>query len=383
MFLSKLKRELEYLYYSPFRNINMATKYKIPKIEDLLEAGVHFGHQVKRWHPSMEPYIYTVNKNIHIIDLEQTVELLKQATDFLYKTARSGGKIIFVGTKKQAREIVRIESDRCGSLYIIERWLGGTITNFDVIKKNNIDKLIDLKRRKEAGELKKYTKKERLMIDREIEKLERYVGGISSLTGLPAALFVIDVKRENTAVREARKAGIPVVGFIDTNSDPSLVDYPIPGNDDAIKSIASIVKVISNAIEEGYREFAKGGKTPSDKSLEQEVESGSSKKETEKKVEKEVEKAKPEKEEPKKTPSAKTSPDKSKVKPKEAPSDKSSEQAVEDKPKKRGRPKKTTPLAKTSSDKSKGKPKEVPLDKSSEQKVEDKPKKRGRPKKSK
>ena len=235
-------------------------KYKLPKIEDLLNAGVHFGHQVKRWDPNMEPYIYTVKKNIHIIDLEETERLLKEAADFLYKTARKGGKIIFVGTKKQAREIIQIEAKRSGSLYVNERWLGGTITNFSVIKKNNIDKLIELKRRRESGELAKYTKKERLMIDREIEKLERYVGGIESLNDLPVALFVVDARRERTAVREAISANIPVVVLIDTNTDPSDIDYIIPGNDDAIKSIAVIAKAVADAIEEGYQDYAKGMK---------------------------------------------------------------------------------------------------------------------------
>src|SRR3989338_2368458 len=177
--------------------------YKTPKIDQLLEAGVHFGHQVRRWHPKMEPYIFSVKKNVHIIDLEQTEELLKKACDFLFETAKNGGQIIFVGTKKQAREIIQIEAKRCGALYVTERWIGGTLTNFRVIKKN-IDKLISLMKRRGEGELDKYTKKERLMIDREIEKLQRNIGGIIALRGTPGAVFVVDARRERTAIREAQ-----------------------------------------------------------------------------------------------------------------------------------------------------------------------------------
>ena len=238
----------------------MASKYKTPTIEQLLDAGVHFGHQVKRWHPNMEPYIYTVKRNIHIIDLEQTERLLKEACEFLYETAKKGGKIVFIGTKKQARDIVGIEAKRAGAMYIMERWLGGIITNLAVIKKNNIDKLLELKRKKEKGELAKYTKKERLLIDREIERLERFVGGITMMTAAPDVLFAVDAKREKTAIREAKKAKIPVVALLDTNSDPTEIDYVIPGNDDAIKSIAIIVKAIADAVEQGYADYAKSTK---------------------------------------------------------------------------------------------------------------------------
>lgn len=237
-------------------------KYKIPSIEELLDAGVHFGHQVKRWHPRMEPYIYTVRRNIHIIDLEQTERLLKEACDFLYNEAKKGSKIVFVGTKKQARDTIGAEAQRSGAMYIMERWLGGIITNLSVIKKNNIDKLLDLKRKRERGELQKYTKKERLLIDREIERLERFVGGIVRMNSAPDVMFVIDAKREKTAIREAKRAGIPVVAMLDTNSDPSEIDYVIPGNDDAIKSVAIIVKAIADAVEQGYADFAKASQEP-------------------------------------------------------------------------------------------------------------------------
>lgn len=231
------------------------SKYRMPKIEDLLDAGVHFGHQVRRWHPKMEPYIYTVKNKVHIIDLEQTEEMLKKACEFLYETAKNGGQIIFVGTKKQARDIIELEAKRCGAMYITERWLGGTMTNFRIIKKN-IDKLVDLMKKREAGELNKYTKKERLMIDREIEKLQKYYGGIIPMRGTPAALFVVDTKREKTAVKEAGNSKVSVVALIDTNSDPTPIKYPIAGNDDAIKSVAIIIKAVAAAVEEGYKEYA-------------------------------------------------------------------------------------------------------------------------------
>lgn len=204
----------------------------------------------------MEPYIFGVKKNIHIIDLEQTEKLLKDASDYLFEIAKKGGQIIFVGTKKQAREVIELEAKRSGALYVTERWIGGTITNFKVIKKN-IDKLVTFMKRREEGDLEKYTKKERLLIDREIEKLQRNIGGIVPLKGSPEVVVVVDAKREKTAVRESNRAGVPVVALIDTNSDPTGITHVIPGNDDAIKSIATILKVLGDAIEEGYKEFAK------------------------------------------------------------------------------------------------------------------------------
>ncbi len=234
----------------------MATKYNTPTIEELFDAGVHFGHQVRRWNPKMAPYIFDVRKNIHIIDLEKTEELLKKACEFLYETAKKGEQIIFVGTKKQASELIKLEARRCGALYVTDRWLGGTITNFRVIKRN-IDKLVNLKRKREEGEFAKYTKKERLLIDRDIEKLENSVGGLVSLKGAPGAVFVIDTKREKTAIREAFRKGVPSVALVDTNSDPSTITYVVPGNDDAIKSILVTLRAITNAVEAGYKDFEK------------------------------------------------------------------------------------------------------------------------------
>lgn len=232
------------------------SKYKVPTIKDMIEAGVHFGHQVKRWNPRMEKYIYTVNKGVHIIDLEQTEELLGKACEFLFNEASKGNTIVFVGTKRQSKEIIEKEAKRCGAMYVTERWVGGTITNLETIRKN-IDKLLDFLKGREEGTYAKRTKKERLLIDREIEKLEKAYGGIVNMKKEPNVLFVIDPKREKTAIREANRAGIPVISLIDTNANPEGVSYPIPGNDDAIKSASLIVKAIADSIEEGYKEYGK------------------------------------------------------------------------------------------------------------------------------
>lgn len=246
-------------------------KYKLPKIQEMIDAGVHFGHQARRWHPKMEPYIYTVNKNVHIIDLEKTEEMLEKACSFLYEQASLGKVIVFVGTKKQSKEVVENEAKRSGALYVTERWVGGTITNFETIKKN-IDKLLGYIKGKEEGKFSVYTKKERLLIDREVEKLEATYGGISSLKKSPDVLFVIDPKREKTAIREAKRSDVPVISVVDTNADPTQIDYPIPGNDDAVKSVALLVRSIADAVEEGYKEFGKSEKEKKEK-LEKEQES--------------------------------------------------------------------------------------------------------------
>ncbi len=229
--------------------------YKTPSAKDLLDAGVHFGHQVRRWHPKMEPYIFTVKKNIHIIDLEKTEQMLNAACEYLYGVASRGGQIIFVGTKRQAREMLKSEAKRSGAHYINERWLGGIMTNHEVIKRN-MKKLTDLTQRRAAGDLKMYTKKERLLIDREIDKLEKYVGGIVGLNKIPEALFIIDARREKTAIREAANVGAKVVALVDTNTDTAGIDMVIPGNDDGIKAIALILNAISDAVEAGYKDYA-------------------------------------------------------------------------------------------------------------------------------
>jgi len=229
---------------------------KVPTINQLFESGVHFGHQVKRWHPTMAQYIYTAKNGIHIINLEKTAEKLEEASNYLHDVAKKGGKIIFVGTKKQSRDIVELEAKRCGAYYVTERWLGGTMTNIEIIKKS-IKKLVNYKKGREIGEFDKYTKKERLMIDREIDKLEKKVGGLVGLNEAPVALFIVDPKREKTAIREAKNLDVKIVSLIDTNSDVREINYPIPGNDDAIKSVALVVKTLADAIEEGYNEYAK------------------------------------------------------------------------------------------------------------------------------
>jgi small subunit ribosomal protein S2 len=235
-------------------------KVKMPKIEELIEAGVHYGHQVKRWNPKMEKYIYTASNKIHIIDLEKTQNELEKACEFLYETAKNGGKIIFVGTKKQARDSVELEANHCGAMFVNERWIGGTITNLTVIRKTLDKHLKMIKDRDEGKYLTTHTKKERLLIDREIEKFQKFYGGIASMKETPSAVFIIDQKRENTAIREAISSNIPVVGLIDTNADPTNIKYPIPGNDDAIRSIALIVKTLGSAVEDGYKEYEKNMK---------------------------------------------------------------------------------------------------------------------------
>ncbi len=234
----------------------MAKNYKIPSITDLIESRVHIGHQVKRWHPNMFEYIYTNKQGVHIFDLEKTVAKLEEACDALFELAKTGKKIVFVGTKRQAKDILALEAQRCGALYVTERWLGGTITNFPMLRKS-IKKLLELKEKREKGDFAMYTKKERLLLDRDIEKLEKYFGGLTSLTGNPDALVLIDARKEKTALKEGNNIGIPVFALIDTNTDPKLVKYPVPGNDDAMRSIGIILKAFADAIEAGYKEFAK------------------------------------------------------------------------------------------------------------------------------
>jgi small subunit ribosomal protein S2 len=226
----------------------------------LLEAGVHFGHQTHRWNPRMRRFIFAQRNGIHIVDLQQTMELLEQACAFATEVAATGKRILMVGTKKQAQESVREEALRAGQYYINQRWLGGTITNFVTIQ-TRIDHLVDLEERKARGEFNRLLKKEALKLNAKIEKLNRYLGGIKDMTSLPGALFIVDVGRENIAVAEARRAGIPIIALVDTDCDPSDIDWPIPGNDDAIRSIRLVSGHIARSAQAGHNEWlaSRGG----------------------------------------------------------------------------------------------------------------------------
>jgi small subunit ribosomal protein S2 len=220
-------------------------------MKELLEAGVHFGHQTRRWNPKMKPYIFGARNGIHIIDLQKTVKLFRTAYDFIVKTVSNGYPVLFVGTKKQAHDSIVEESERCGMFYVVNRWLGGTLTNFQTLKKS-ISRFKELDTMKRDGSINRYTKKEALKMEKELVKLEKNLGGIKDMDELPGALFVVDPKRERIAVREARKLGIPVVGIGDTNCDPDELDFIIPGNDDAIRAIRLVCSKIANACIEGH-----------------------------------------------------------------------------------------------------------------------------------
>lgn len=223
------------------------------KHKDLLDAGVHFGHLTRKWDPRMAPYIFMEKNGIHIIDLNKTLESLDQASNALKNIVRSGRKVMFVATKKQAKEIVSDEAKRLNMPYVTERWLGGMLTNFATIRKS-LKKMSSMEKNMKEDSYTNLAKRERLMITREKEKLERVLGGISDLTRLPAALFVIDVMREHIAIKEAKKLNIPVFALVDTNSDPTSVDFPIAANDDAFKSIDILTKHLGKVIEEGLAE---------------------------------------------------------------------------------------------------------------------------------
>lgn len=216
----------------------------------LLESGVHFGHRTNKWNPKMRQYIFTERNGIHIIDLQQTVKLLDDAYDFIRDTVAKGGTILFVGTKRQAQDTIQEQAERCGMPYVNERWLGGTITNWSTIQKR-IFELERLERLRDSGEINLLTKKEGLMIEREIARLEKRLSGVRIMKRTPDILFVVDVNREDTAVHEANLKDIPVVALVDTNCDPQYVDYLIPSNDDAIRAIKLLVGKIADAVMEG------------------------------------------------------------------------------------------------------------------------------------
>jgi len=219
-------------------------------MKSLLEAGVHFGHQTRRWNPKMRSYIFTQRNGIHIIDLQQTVVMLGKARDFIRDLVASGQDILFVGTKKQAQETVEQESKRCGMFYVSQRWLGGTLTNFQTIQAR-IDHMVRLEDRKAKGEFDRLPKKEARKLEEEIARLNRQLGGIKEMTNLPGALFVVDPSKERIAVAEARRMGIPVVAMVDTNCNPDEIDFPIPSNDDAIKAVRLLCTMVADAVLEG------------------------------------------------------------------------------------------------------------------------------------
>lgn len=218
----------------------------VVSMKQLLEAGVHFGHQTRRWNPKMDQYIYTSRGGIHIIDLQKTVVLFEEAYQKMLVIAQNGGKMLFVGTKKQARDVVKAEAERSGQFYVTQRWLGGTLTNFKTIRKS-IRKLHDLYRKEKDGTFARLTKKEVIQLRKEMERLEKFLSGIKDMRTLPEAVFVVDPMHDLNAVLEAKKLGIPVFGIVDTNCDPDLVDVIIPGNDDAIRSIKLIASTFADA----------------------------------------------------------------------------------------------------------------------------------------
>jgi small subunit ribosomal protein S2 len=222
-------------------------------IKELLDAGVHFGHQTKRWNPKMKPFIFDVRNGIHIIDLSKSLNQLESACNFLGATVAKGGKVLFVGTKKQAQQAVKETARESGQYFVTERWLGGTLTNFATIKRS-IARLKEIEKMETDGTINNYVKQEQSVIRREAARLGKFFDGIRSMDKLPGAMFVVDIKRERNAVAEARRLKIPVVAIVDTNCDPDLVDYPIAGNDDAIRSVRLILATIGQAIMHGQAE---------------------------------------------------------------------------------------------------------------------------------
>jgi small subunit ribosomal protein S2 len=222
----------------------------VVSIKLLLESGAHFGHQTSRWHPQMKRYIFTQRNGIHILDLQQTVELLEQARSYVRQIVADGGSILFVGTKKQAQEAVEQEAQRCGMFYVNQRWLGGMLTNFTTIQ-SRIDYLVRLEDRQTRGEMEALPKKEVIKLQEEMRRLNHLMGGFKELTSLPSAMFIVDPTREKIAVAEAHKTGTPIIAIVDTNCDPRQIDHPVPANDDAIRAIRLVVSKMADAVMEG------------------------------------------------------------------------------------------------------------------------------------
>ncbi|PIS11885.1 MAG: 30S ribosomal protein S2 [Bdellovibrio sp. CG10_big_fil_rev_8_21_14_0_10_47_8] len=247
-------------------------------MKEMLDAGVHFGHQTQRWNPKMKNYVYTARGGIHIIDLQKTVVRANNAAEFVRKIAADGGSLIFVGTKKQAIEPVQEAAQRCGQFYVTKRWLGGMLTNFETIKAS-IDRLRRIDQQKEKGEFDFYTKKERAGLEKEYVRLSEYLNGIREMKSAPAAMFVVDLPKEHIAVAEAKRLGIPVIAIADTNSDPEAIEYPIPGNDDAIRSIKLFANLVADAYLEGAKEYEQKLRSNTDKGSDLEMEKAAAEKE--------------------------------------------------------------------------------------------------------
>ena len=243
---------------------DLKENYEI-NIRSLLEAGVHFGHQKRMWNPKMDEFIFAHRNGIHIIDLEQTLDRVKEAAEIISNIAFKNKKILFVGTKKQARSTIIEEAERCNSPYISNRWLGGTLTNFQTIQ-SRIEHLIELENKRDAGEFESLSKKESLKYDEEIDRLNKNLVGIKNMTEIPGALFVIDIGKEEIAIAEAHRVGIPVIALVDTNCNPQLIDYPIPGNDDAIRGIKLISRYMSDSIIKGHLKRTSSQGEPEDES---------------------------------------------------------------------------------------------------------------------
>lgn len=228
-------------------------------VRELFEAGVHFGHQTRRWNPKMRQYIYGARQGIHILDLDQTAALAQRACKFVADTVAKGGNVLFVGTKRQAQEIVRTEAERSGMYYVTNRWLGGTLTNFRTMK-TGLDRLRNLERMREDGTYEQLLKKETVQLDKERARLEKHIGGMKGMTGVPQIMFIVDPAQETIAVKEARKLGIKIVAITDTNCDPDLIDFVIPGNDDAIRSIRLIASALADSAIFGVSRRRDGGR---------------------------------------------------------------------------------------------------------------------------
>jgi len=253
-------------------------------MKQLLEAGVHFGHQTRRWNPKMRKYIFTERNGIYIIDLQQTVTLLDRTYQYVRDLVAGEGNILFVGTKKQAQESIQVEAEKCGMPYVNQRWLGGMLTNFRTIRKR-IDRLFELEKMQEDGTWEVLPKKEVISLNREKEKLLKFLGGIRNMKDLPDAVYIVDPRKEKIAVAEARKLGIPIVSIVDTNCDPDEIDYIVPGNDDAIRAVKLITSVMANAAVEGKQAREDYHEEPATESLEEPLQEGDISQEEEEEIE--------------------------------------------------------------------------------------------------